>query len=206
MAETKFCGCGNPEGTDPECERCRFIATAAKDSELLFEAMRQIIALNSELNNATGGEQTTNVVALMIEDRLDNGHPKPAPANTVTDIMGQPIDFSEKPQPDLIELTFAEKVESFIDDVFGGRHHVRKIEDKGHHVKLVIFDGIATYDGDTMTRIVIASHELGLRAELSANGMRGLKILLHNRVSRTGCPMYQRHPTLETVINKRKAL
>jgi hypothetical protein len=40
------------------------------DADLLYEAKRQIIALNSELNNALGVEPTCNVVALMIEDRL----------------------------------------------------------------------------------------------------------------------------------------
>ena len=64
------CPCGNPEGTNKECERCRLLNRIERDRLLLLQANSQIIALNSELNNALGIEASTNVVSLMIEERL----------------------------------------------------------------------------------------------------------------------------------------
>lgn len=64
------CVCGNQDGTNKECERCRLIARIQADVLLLRQAHSQIHALNSELNNSLGVEQTINVVELMIEERL----------------------------------------------------------------------------------------------------------------------------------------
>ena len=102
---------------------------------------------------------------------------------------------------DLIDLPFNEKVERFVIDVFGGVHRVRKLEEKSNHWLCVPFGPLSTFDDDRLTRIVIASHTYGIRAEIDNHGMRGLKILLHNRVSRDG-RLFQRHPTIETVLQR----
>lgn len=47
----KFCGCGNPEGTDPECERCRFItevAILAKQRDALLDVCRNFVACDTQ--------------------------------------------------------------------------------------------------------------------------------------------------------------
>jgi len=64
------CPCGNPEGTNKECERCRLIAEIASDKGLLQIAANEIIALRSELSNAYGAPIVCSAVAMMIEDRL----------------------------------------------------------------------------------------------------------------------------------------
>jgi len=104
-------------------------------------------------------------------------------------------------QDDLIHLPLAEKVDRLVSDVFGGVHHVRKLEYRSNHWLCVPFGSLATFDDDRLTRIVIASHEYGIRAEIDNHGMLGLKILLHNRISRDG-RLFQRHPTIEAVLQR----
>jgi hypothetical protein len=100
---------------------------------------------------------------------------------------------------DPISMDLQDKASYFVSDVFGGVHRVRKLENKGHYYVCIPHGTLATYDDDKLTRIVIASHKYGIRAEIDNHGMRGLKILLHNRVSRDG-RMFDRHPTIETVL------
>jgi hypothetical protein len=99
---------------------------------------------------------------------------------------------------DLINLPFSQKIERFVSDVFGGQHHLQKLTDLGSHVVCVPYGSLATYDDDKLTRIVIECHRLGLRAEVDNYGMRGVKILLHNRKCRTG-RLWERHPELKDV-------
>jgi len=103
-------------------------------------------------------------------------------------------------QTDLIELEFAQKVELFIDFVFGGKHHTRKVIDHEFWFEVKFHQDVATWDGNIMTRIVVASHDLGLRASIDANGLRGLKLMLHNRKQRD--TIICGHPTLEEHLEK----
>lgn len=100
---------------------------------------------------------------------------------------------------DLIELPFHQKVDYFVSDVFGGVHRVRKLENLKTHYVCIPHGTLATYDDDKLTRIVVASHRYGLRAEITNHGMRGLKILLHNRTQRSG-RLYERHPNMAEVM------
>jgi hypothetical protein len=100
---------------------------------------------------------------------------------------------------DLIDLPLAEKVELFVDFVFGGRHHTSKViipDDHDGFFEVQFWQDVATWDGNIMTKMVVAGHDLGLRVNFDANGLRGMKVLLHNRKSREG-KMHTRHPTLE---------
>jgi hypothetical protein len=100
---------------------------------------------------------------------------------------------------DLIGLDFDHKADLFVSDVFGGVHRVAKFERKHNHWLCIPRGSLSTWDDNKLTRIVIASHKYGIRAEVDNYGMRGVKILLHNRVSREGS-MYKRHPTIEQAI------
>jgi hypothetical protein len=100
---------------------------------------------------------------------------------------------------DLINLEFDYKADRFVGDVFGGAHRVAKIERKSNHWLCVPYGSLSTWDDDKLTRIVIASHKYGIRAEVDNHGMRGVKILLHNRVSRGGF-LHKRHPTIGHVV------
>ena len=102
-------------------------------------------------------------------------------------------------EADLIELPFAVRVARVIEMVFGGKHRLAKCTEHATHVELVPHGTLATYDDDRLTLLVLAAHEYGVRAEVTNNGMRGIKILLHNRKARTG-RMFERHPTIEEII------
>lgn len=102
-------------------------------------------------------------------------------------------------ETDLIELPFAVRVSCLIEMVFGGEHRLAKRTEHATHVELVPHGTLATYDDDRLTWLVLAAHKYGVRAEVTNNGMRGLKILLHNRKARTG-RMFERHPTIEDVL------
>lgn len=101
---------------------------------------------------------------------------------------------------DYIALPLKEKVDRFLDYVFAGAHHVRSVTDKGNHYSVVPYGSLATFDGIALTKIVIASHILGLRADIENNGMRGVRILLHNRTCREG-RLYERHPNGHDLID-----
>lgn len=102
---------------------------------------------------------------------------------------------------DPINLSLDEKAEEWVYYVFGGVHRVSKLEKQVNHYVCVPYGSVSTYDDDHLTKIVLASHKFGLRAEITNNGMRGLKILLHNRTGRTG-RLYERHPEIsETIKN-----
>jgi len=109
----------------------------------------------------------------------------------------------EQPVLELEQLPLAEKVEIFLIDVFGGRHRVAKLIDNGGHFVCIPHGSVSTFDDDRLTRIVLSSHRLCLRAEIDNHGMRGIKILLHNRKGRTG-RLHERHPTIEDVIARTK--
>jgi hypothetical protein len=104
-------------------------------------------------------------------------------------------------ETDLIDLSLLAKVDLFIDFVFGGRHHTKKIIDHDGFFEVKFWQDVATWDGDLMTRMVVASHDLGLRTSVEGNGLRGMKVLLHNRGSREGM-LHKRHPTLEQHLEK----
>jgi hypothetical protein len=97
---------------------------------------------------------------------------------------------------DLIDLPLAEKVELFVDFVFCSRHHTSTVIDHDGFFEVQFWQDVATWDGNIMTKMVVAGHDLGLRVNFDAN-MWGMKVLLlHNRKSREG-KMHTRHPTLE---------
>lgn len=103
---------------------------------------------------------------------------------------------------DPINLPLPDKVNAFVNFVFGGVHHVRNLECKGHFYQIVPWGSLSTYDGNSLTKIVIAAHDLGLRADVENHGIRGVRIILHDRSCREG-PLSRRHPTLEQAIMSR---
>lgn len=101
---------------------------------------------------------------------------------------------------DLINLPFAEKIELFIDYVFGGRHHTRSVEFAEVCYFIKFYQALTTWDGNTLTKIVVAAHDLGLRVDAEPNGMRGMRVMVHNRKQRNG--LVEGHPTLEQHLQR----
>lgn len=59
--------------------------------------------------------------------------------------------------------------------------------------------GLATWDFDHLTRLVIAAHDECIRLEISPSAPRYLKISMWQRNTREGS-ISQRHPTIEEAI------
>lgn len=63
----------------------------------------------------------------------------------------------------------------------------------------VCTSGLATYDSDELTNLVLLAHRECIRISISAAAPKYLYIEMHPRTSRDGS-MFQRHPTIETAI------
>lgn len=101
---------------------------------------------------------------------------------------------------DPISWPLAQKVERFVDIVFGGKHHLRKLEVNEMWAIAVPHGSMATIDGNKLTNAVFAAHELGLRVDIENHGMRGIRLQLHSRSIRSGC-IARRHPTIIEALN-----
>ena len=136
------------------------------------------------------------------------------PMTTKPDRNGDIVDpnGASSEQPELLHdhkcltevqhLPLGAKVEWFVNRVFGGVHHCYKVEDKGIYFLVIPNNNhsFATFDGDKLTKIVMMAHRLCLRAEVTNHGMRGLKILLHNRKRED--VLCRRHPDVEDMVAK----
>ena len=92
-----------------------------------------------------------------------------------------------------------EEAEDFFIEFFKGKHHFpAKMKEWGNGWCINSLFGLATYDFDTLTRLVLMAHDKCVRVELQSAGLHGIKIILHKR-KREGS-MYERHPTIEKVL------
>ena len=64
---------------------------------------------------------------------------------------------------------------------------------------------LATYDNDTLTRLVIAAHDKGVRVQIGACTPRAIRVSMWTRPDREGS-MGKRHPTIETAIAKMRGV
>ena len=82
-----------------------------------------------------------------------------------------------------------------------GFHHVTgKFKKCGSGIEVHISaNGFATYDFDTLTRLVVRAHDAMIRAEIVPSGPRRIGIAMWKRHTREGC-MGKRHPTIEDAI------
>lgn len=94
---------------------------------------------------------------------------------------------------DLIELPAKERIDRLINHVWGGRHHVTVKEETPRYVRLLIYGGLSTHDRDQLTRLVVAAHTYGVRAEVTSCNMQYLSVWLHPRSVREG-GMWDGHP------------
>lgn len=60
-------------------------------------------------------------------------------------------------------------------------------------------NGLATWDFDNLTRLVIGAHDECIRVEIEPKTFRHLRINMWPRLARTGS-MFQRYPTMEAAI------
>lgn len=98
-----------------------------------------------------------------------------------------------------------EKVADLLDAVWQGIYHLphsvlRRVSwEDDHCITIVVPDhGLATYDFDLLTRLVVLCHDAAIRMELSSANPRNVRLTFHQRV-REG-RMSQRHPTIEQAV------
>lgn len=99
---------------------------------------------------------------------------------------------------DLIELPAEKRMEAVLAFTFHGIHHCDNIE-KNPDFWRTKTSSLATFDFDGLTRLVIAAHAYGVRAQVSPCGPRDIRITLHPRKSRSG-GFTERHPTILQAI------
>lgn len=96
---------------------------------------------------------------------------------------------------DPIHMPNEDRFERVINYAFGGKHHVHKYKENSRFAEfnLTTGCGLSTTDFDQLTRLVVASHLYGVRAEIVACNMHFVKVYLHARHKRDGS-LYERHP------------
>lgn len=97
---------------------------------------------------------------------------------------------------------FEERAKAMLSRVFGGLHHVSSLKVSSREVTCIHHGDLATYDWDQLTRLVLAAHEYCLRVCIRQGGVGSVKVVVHPRINRDGCPMSERHPTLEQAIER----
>jgi hypothetical protein len=106
--------------------------------------------------------------------------------------------------------TPAERIERVVEVAFRGVHHCdgwRKRKDIGWGgVSFVHYAGLATYDYDELTRLVVAAHEECVRVEIEGCGPRYLRIFLSPRVRPESdhdphrVSTMESHPTIDNAV------
>ena len=100
---------------------------------------------------------------------------------------------------------FGKKVADILGDMAFGIYHLdvralRKVDWKNEgYISVVVYGGLATYDTDTLTRLIVLCHDRMVRLEVSAATWKHLRLEFWPRTSRDG-ELYTRHPTMETAI------
>ena len=86
--------------------------------------------------------------------------------------------------------------------LFLGEHHLKRknIKPFGKGIRYVVYcPGLATFDFDRLTRLVLLSHEMCIRAEVTPRAFNFLSIELFKR-KRFGA-MHERHPSIDEAIS-----
>lgn len=68
-------------------------------------------------------------------------------------------------------------------------------------IEVNVAQGLATYDGNELTALVLAAHEVPVRLEINAGGPRRLKLGFSPR-QRMALNLWARHPTIEDAIRE----
>ncbi len=92
--------------------------------------------------------------------------------------------------------------EDFFSELYHGRHHIPKggLHEFGHGWCVNHYGDLATFDFDTLTRLVFLAHDRCMRAEIQMSGPGMVKICVWQR-QRSG-RISERHPTLGEAMKR----
>lgn len=103
---------------------------------------------------------------------------------------------------------FALRAVRVVDAAFGGMHHVHAARWERGHLRFAVYGGISTWDYNSLTTLVLASHEQCVRSEVVPSGPRQLGFFITRRVplAEAGeCQIVCGHPTLAEHLNRLEA-
>lgn len=102
-------------------------------------------------------------------------------------------------------MTLKEKTERVLAVAYSGLHNVPgKIKHDDLLIEVCVPAQLSTFDFDTLTRLVVLSHDQCVRLSVTNGGPRKVKLMFHDRIAREG-QMHERHPTIEEAIPKIRA-
>jgi hypothetical protein len=96
-------------------------------------------------------------------------------------------------------------VADLLGDLYLGIYHLnttslRKVDwGDPQHIEVVIHRPMATYDENSLTRLIVLAHDRMIRVEIKGAAPNCLRLMFHQRKSREG-RLYDRMPELETHI------
>lgn len=96
-------------------------------------------------------------------------------------------------------MSISEATEFFSDFYFGKHHIPHPIRRDGFGWSVYDRRGLATYDFNHLTRLVVMAHDRCIRAEILPAGPRGIRIKIDKR-ERGAKGMSRRHPTLDDAV------
>ena len=94
-----------------------------------------------------------------------------------------------------------DRVRAVLATAFRGIHHVpgwRQRKPFGEGLTVTVIADLSTFDGDYLTRLVVAAHEECVRMTVDPGGPRRLCLRFWSRM-REG-RLYERHPTIEQAV------
>lgn len=100
---------------------------------------------------------------------------------------------------------FGRRVADLLGDVFLGIYHMntkalKKADWTNERwIEVVQYGGLASVDGNELTRLVLLCHDRMIRVEVTGCGPNYIKLGFSTRLSRTG-NLYERCPTIESAI------
>jgi len=119
---------------------------------------------------------------------------------------------------DITPSPLGRRVADILGHVWQGIYHIKidylqRVDWKNsHHISIKICGGLATFDANQLTTLVILCHDAAIRLEISSAKLKfrdedgnkcvvpALELLFHQR-QREG-RLYERHPTMEEAITK----
>lgn len=102
-----------------------------------------------------------------------------------------------------VEAMNADQLECFrvLCDVFMGAHHVPPVRECSRYgISTATFKELATFDYDSLTRLVFSAHDRAVRVAVRSSAPRYVEIALWKR-QREG-DFSERHPTIEAALAK----